>query len=140
MTVYTSNRVTFLVGLFFCLTFAACGQSRPEYPAARLAGNVRISGEPIAQGRVHFMPQPGTAGVPVTAEISAGQYVADAVPLGNNVVTFTAVKETGKSIQEEDRDPYPEFVSIIPAEYSQGIPLTVASDNEAQDFDLTDAP
>jgi hypothetical protein len=137
----TSLRIAHLaaavIGTMSLATLVACAPAAPEYPAARLAGNVRIGGEPITAGRVHFMPTAGTAGVPVTAEISAGQYVAEGVPLGSNVVTFSAVKETGKAVQEPGREPYPEFASIIPAKYSQGIPLHVAGDNETQDFDLT---
>jgi hypothetical protein len=112
-----------------------------DYPAARLAGSVRIAGQPIAEGRIHFMPNPGTPGLPVTAEVSAGKYIAEDVPLGSVVVTFSAVKETGKQVREQvreaGRDPYPEYVSIIPEKYVQGVPLNVTGDNDAQDFDLT---
>jgi hypothetical protein len=124
------------VGICCILCLAGCGSRKTEYPAARLAGSVTIAGTPIAVGRVHFMPNAGTHGTPVTAEIAAGNYVADSVPLGNVTVTFSAAKETGNLVREANREPYPEFVSIIPAQYSEGIPLNVTGDNDAQNFSL----
>jgi len=136
MSAFTSNRVALFVGVLICTTFVACGRSGPEYPAARLAGSVRIGDEPIADGRVHFMPNAGTSGAPITAEITNGEYVAQDVPLGAVTVTFSASKHTGNMVRETNREPYPEIVSIIPAQYSQGIPLNVAGDNDAQNFEL----
>jgi hypothetical protein len=118
------------------ISLAGCRPSEPVYPSAKLEGDVRIGAEPIKSGRVHFTPSSGAAGVPVTADIVDGRYVAEKVPLGNVVVTFTAVKDTGKLIREGDRQPYPELVNIIPGKYLQGIPLDVTADNSAQNFEL----
>jgi hypothetical protein len=130
----TSLTVVLVAALFASVT--ACKPAGPEYPAARLAGSVSIAGAPISEGRVHFMPNAGTPGTPVTAEISAGNYIANSVPLGNVTVTFSAAKETGNMVREANREPYPEIVSIIPPQYSQGISLSVTGDNDAQDFAL----
>lgn len=135
-----SRRVaTLLTVVLIAAAFAsviACKPGGADYPAARLAGSVSIAGAPVSEGRVHFMPNAGTPGTPITAEISAGNYVAESVPLGNVTVTFSAAKETGNMVREANREPYPEIVSIIPPQYSPGIPLSVTGDNDAQDFAL----
>jgi hypothetical protein len=117
--------------LVLCACLSGCGDSKIPPPSATLAGVVKLGAAPIETGRIHFMPTGSGQGQPVTAEITAGQYRADQVPLGAVRVTFTANKSTG-----ENSRGYRETESTIPPDYAQGISLEVSGDSLSQDFVL----
>jgi|SRR5438105_6710784 len=112
-----------------------CGPSKPNYPAARLEGNVTLDGKPIAQGTLQFVPQDTTQAPVTSAAIVDGRYVAEAVPRGKLRVLLSATKETGKMIKEYS-SPRPEVVNLIPEKYRAGIPIEVTGDNPNQDFPM----
>jgi hypothetical protein len=120
------------------LGLTGCGGSKPSYPSARLEGKVTIDGQPVAEGRVVFMPQGSGSAQPTQAAISEGRYLAPDVPQGKVLVRFIASKKTGKVTPiPNSNDKIEEVVSIIPAKYEQGMPLEVTGDNPSQDFALT---
>lgn len=104
-----------------------------SHPTARLDGKVLVDGQPIHSGKIQFLPR--GKGQPDDADISDGRYHAARVPQGQVIVTFTAVKETGRMIHEPGHT-FPELVSLIPDEYQSGIEIAVNGDNPSQDFNL----
>ena len=113
-----------------------CGSGQSPYPGARLAGAVTLDGNPIAEGRLQFVPQEPDRGPPVCVDIKDGRYVAPSVPLGRVRVSISASKKTGRMIHEYSQ-PYEETVSIIPRVYEQGIAIAVTADEPNQNFELT---
>ena len=71
----------------------------------------------------------------MTAQIVDGKYQADAVPMGPVCVTISAVKLTGRMIQEYS-GANAESINIIPEKYRSGIEIEVTGDNLQQDFPL----
>lgn len=125
-----------LAAILISFLAGGCGESRPQYPAARLEGSVTLNGAVLATGTIQFHPQEANHGPVVQAEIHEGRYVAATVPLGKVLVILNATKPTGKMITGYS-EPYPEMVSLIPEKYRLGIPIQVTGDNAAQDFPLT---
>jgi hypothetical protein len=101
-----------------------------------LEGTVTIDGNPVAEGKLQFVPQGPDRKPPVTADIKDGRYSASSVPLGKVQVRFSATKPTGRMIREYSQ-PYPEIVSIIPKQYEDGIAIEVTGDQSTQNFELT---
>jgi hypothetical protein len=120
---------TILLGVL--LTGFGCAKS-----GTRLEGTVTIDGNPVAEGRLQFVPQGPERRSPVTAAIKDGRYAASSVPLGTVRVLFSATQKTGRLIHEYSQ-PYEEIVSIIPKTYEQGMIIEVTADASTQDFALT---
>jgi hypothetical protein len=125
-----------LLGVVLLATLLpGCGSGKPTYPSARLEGKVTLDGNPIAEGRLQFVPQ-DLGKAPVTAApIVEGRYLAEAVPRGKLRVLLTASKKTGKMVTEYST-PHPEVINLIPEKYRAGIPIEVAGDNANLDFAL----
>lgn len=119
------------------LLVCGCSPAANAHPTARLEGKVTIDGQSVQRGRIQFYPT--KLGQPDDAEIDGGHYVAEHVPSGKVRVSFTAVKETGKMINEHGQAT-PETVSIIPAKYQSGIEIEVNGDNPGQNFNLLSKP
>ena len=117
------------------LGLAGCGEESSEN-TVRLKGRVTLDGDPIAEGRINFLPEEPGQATPASAQIADGHYDAKAVPLGKVRVQIIATKETGRMIPGSSQ-PVPEVLSIIPPRYAQGISIQVTGDNSQQDFLLT---
>ena len=116
---------------------SGCGHGGANHPSAKIEGAVTVSGKPLADGLIMFMPQQAGHAVGVKAAIKDGCYVADKVPLGKVLVLFNAVQETGRMIESKlTEKPQPERIDIIPAKYRSGVPLDVTTDKNDQNFDL----
>jgi hypothetical protein len=120
------------------LLSAGCGGGKVDYPAAKLEGAVTVAGKPLADGLIMFMPQERGRGSGVRAPIKNGRYSADKVPLGEVLVTFNALQETGRKVESviSPGKPLPEQVDLIPEQYRSGIALEVTGDKANQDFSL----
>lgn len=121
------------------LTVAAvgCGQKTPDYPSARLEGTVKIDGKPLAEGLIMLLPVDTGCGSGVKATIKDGQYAIAKAPRGNVLVTFGAMRATGRMVTSPlSSKPLPEQINLIPAQYRSGIAIQVQGDKNDQDFDL----
>jgi hypothetical protein len=103
---------------------------------ARLEGIVTLDGNPIAAGKLQFVPQGPERRPAVSVDIKDGRYSASTVPLGKVQVLFFATKKTGRLIREYSQ-PYEETVNIIPKAYHDGITIEVTGDESTRDFELT---
>lgn len=116
---------------------AGCGG--PDYPSGSLEGTITVDNEPLPHGQISFTPMESGQGPPVYAEISAGKYIHENVPIGKVRVVFHAQKETGRMLHDpETRRDYAEMVSLVPMQYqSTGIEIDVKPGKETKDFALT---
>jgi hypothetical protein len=127
-------RTDFRLLVFTAALFGGgCGHATNPQATASLAGTVTLDRQPLESGRIQFLPR--QAGQPDGAEIEAGHYSAAQVPLGPVRVVFTAVKETGRMIQEGGHT-FPDRVNLIPTSYQAGIEIQVTGNKDDQDFAL----
>lgn len=124
-----------VVALAAALVLGGCGPSKPSYPTATLEGTVRIGGHPVAEGVIRFLPAGTGQAPPVQARIADGRYRAEDVPLGPVRVTFSACRDTGRTVQDYS-SALPEFENLVPEKYRDGVPLEVTGDRTGEDFDL----
>jgi hypothetical protein len=117
------------------VTLSGCGSER-RANTIRLEGQVKLDGEPLAEGNLQILPEGKSRGQPDGAVVVDGRYTADNVPLGKVRVIISATKETGRMMTDTSV-PYPERISIIPPRYRDGIVIEVKEGDEARDFDLT---
>ncbi|MDR0609339.1 MAG: YgdI/YgdR family lipoprotein [Planctomycetaceae bacterium] len=119
-----------LLSVFFT---TGCGSN---YVGVNLTGKITVDGTPIEDGFISITPSEGNRGVGVRVPISNGNYAAKNVPAGKAMVSFTAVKKTGKKVTvmgvESD-----EQVSVIPDKYKEGMETEIATDQQTLDFELT---
>ena len=70
----------------------------------RVTGRVTLDGEPLAEGAINFRPAPGLTANSSGGPIKAGRFQLPAdrglVP-GRYLVTVTAMRETGRMIEDE---------------------------------------
>jgi hypothetical protein len=123
-------RIVLLAGALFA---GGCGHASNSQATAKLAGKVTLDQQPLESGRIQFLPR--QSGQPAGAEIEAGHYSAERVPLGSVRVLFTSVRETGRTINEGGHT-FPDRVSLIPAAYQSGIEIQVSGNKDDQDFAL----
>jgi hypothetical protein len=117
-----------------------CGGPAKAYKTAKVSGAVTIDKTPVEKGTINFISESATgARGEDSAEIIAGKFTAKSVPIGKVRVYFIANKETGKMIPGSGTD-IPEVVSIVPAQYSQGIEVEIAGDEADRKFDLVSPP
>lgn len=92
------NRVSGL-GIWIGLLLVVGGGCRQaSFPSAALEGSVTVDGTAIDQGTISFTPLDSGAGTTVIAEVQGGRYRAEQVPLGNVLVGFQAMRETGETL------------------------------------------
>lgn len=118
-----------------------CGGSDLAYQAAKVSGTVTLDGVPIEKGVINFLSADKGAGAAGedSAEIVAGKFAATKVPTGKVLMYVIASKETGKMIPGSSTD-IPETVSIIPAQYAQGIEATITGDEVDRKIELRSSP
>lgn len=81
------------------LLFAGC--SNDGLPSKIVVDNVICGGEPVAMGRIRFVPIDGTPGPASTGIIVDGQYRIESrggVPLGKHRVEIFARQKTGRKV------------------------------------------
>ena len=129
-----------VVVLVVGLAIVGCGGSDKPFKTARLAGTVKLDGEPIANGTISFAPEDGQT--PTTgAIIQNGKYSAE-VPLGRKKIMISAVQATGRMQKAYDTpdSPMTEITAeIVPARYNVATMLEhdVTGNNSDLNFDLT---
>lgn len=120
------------------LAAAGCGGSGPERGA--IAGKVTVSGQPLASGRILFLPQAPNKGPTASATIVGGEYAlddSDGPVVGANRVEVEATPDLGFEIDDEaafaSRQPSAAPKNPIPPEYgpqSKQSVTVAAGDNE----------
>ena len=116
------------------ITLAGCGESGPNHPTAKLAGEVTIDAVPVETGRMQFIPRGKNQAPPTFAEITNGRYAADDVPLGEITITFTAPKLAGEEVINDIT--LPVYENLVPRKYRDGMDFHVDGDDAARDFAL----
>jgi hypothetical protein len=136
------SRIVLCVSALVILA-TGCGKKLP-YESATVSGAVTIDGKPVAKGEVTFSPAAGGKGSVVGAEISAGRYRCEGVPVGKLRVSLVAQSAETQTIMDRSVDPpQPRQVpvDILPEKYQQGLDFEVAASGEVMhDFDLTSGP
>ncbi|MCA9234642.1 MAG: hypothetical protein KDA44_04195 [Planctomycetales bacterium] len=105
---------------------------------AHLAGAVTVGGKPIpADANASITFHGSGEGQTVNVPIVDGKYDSPATPRGEVRVYFTVTQEVGpvKKSPRTGAD-YRDIVDIVPPKYATGVALTVAEDNQQQDFNL----
>lgn len=105
-------------------------------------GAVTVDGEPLGQGSISFQPTGSTRGNTAGAVIRDGSYkIASDVGLapGEYRVTFQATKTTGNMVQDAQRGPVPEILTLELAESPFEVTITAANSKQL-DFNLTTQP
>jgi hypothetical protein len=131
----------FCAGLAFAVFFiGGCGGDRgPERVA--VSGTITHKGQPIANGRIRFVPDADSHVPPTTASIVNGQYRADlrgGVPVGRHKVEIEAYRRL------PDAAPDPLWVpdNYLPRRHGvdSQVWITIESGSReiTKDFDLTD--
>jgi hypothetical protein len=131
--------------LIFCclgsglLFFSGCWKSSPS-----ITGTVRLDGDPLPSGWIHFIPVEGTPGPDAGAVIEEGEYrVTKGLVAGEYRVEIHGSRE---STVRKERDPITPTelilaeVEAVPAEYNKKSQLTAtvqARSNPPLDFNLT---
>ena len=108
--------------------------SHPSYPTVKLAGEVTIAGQPVAEGKIVFLPQLAS-GPAVGVSITDGRYLCPAAPTGKLLVQIYAVRDTGKTIPVMGKS-IPELINIVPPAARAGQTIEVHQDKLDLDFDL----
>lgn len=67
------TRYCALIALIFAAAVTGCGGA-PELPRGAVQGLVTVGGQPLAAGRILFIPIAPTAGPTVSAQVSDGRY------------------------------------------------------------------
>ena len=135
MSRFIRNARAWLPAVLIVVASAGCGG--PATVAVR--GQVTFEGQPVEQGDISFIPDPGTDGVSEGAQIRNGQYqLSKGLIVGNYSVEIRAWKNTGKRVN----GPYGETderVNLLPKQYSKNARLrfTPADDPNRLDFHLT---
>jgi hypothetical protein len=94
------------------VALAGCSQAA----RARVAGQVTVGGESLAEGVISFRPAPGTKGPEFSATIVAGDYrAAQPVLPGDYAVEIRAWRTTGRTIMGQFGKEIEERVESIAA-------------------------
>lgn len=126
-----------LVAALCCILVAVTGCDSGRRPGtARLEGSITIDGQPPPAGAIGSISfRPTGKGQPTSAQIVNGKYKCDDVPVGDVVVFFQLVQETGRMVSEGGRS-YPELRNLVSSKHDNGMNLNVSDDNSSQDFEL----
>jgi hypothetical protein len=128
-----------VIALLTALAMLAAGGCRPKpkYPTATVSGRVTIDGAPVPKGSINFAPVSGTTGAVVGADIKAGVYRCDLVPLGKLNVTFIAhAAEPTKMIEKATGMTREVPLDILPPAYANGLAVEITGNRKDMDFDL----
>jgi hypothetical protein len=120
-----------------------CGQSGPG--RAPIAGKVTVGGQPLAAGRILFIPVAPNQGPTTSAAIKGGEYrvpKAEGVVVGQNRVEIEAELNLGFAIDDEaayaKRGGRPLPPNPIPPQYNRESQLAVeVIPGEQNSYDVT---
>ncbi|WP_299459739.1 hypothetical protein [uncultured Gimesia sp.] len=137
-----------LLMLALISTAVGCGSSEFSYEKGTVQGMVTINGEPLASGKIRFIPEVGTVGKLTVAEIKDGHYQFDlnkAPAVGNHKIEIIAIRNTGNKIQIPDAPAgttMEETEQYIPAPYntSSRLKLEIKAGENEGNFDLKMRP
>src|SRR5690349_4365704 len=91
---------------------AGCGGPALSYTATKIAGEVTLDGQPLADGVINFVSdQPGSGSGDDSAPIKEGKFEASKVPPGKVRVFIIASKASGKMIPGSG-EPVPEMLNL----------------------------
>jgi len=135
-----------LCGQFLCLLFAAvvgCSESGPA--RAPITGQVTVGGQPLAKGRILFIPAAPNQGPVASAAVRDGSYRIPQVEgpvVGQNRVEVEAELNLGFAIDDEaafaKRGGRPLPANPIPPQYNRDSKLTVEVEaGDENRFDVT---
>jgi hypothetical protein len=111
--------------------------SKSSYRSTPLTGTIKVDGEPIPEGLLQIIPTKGDQGSGVNTEIKDGKYALERAPLGPVIVMLTANRKTNRMTRASYSDELvPEIESLIPSQYTSGIPLDISEGIGTQDFNL----
>lgn len=107
-------------------------------PAAHLAGEVTINGEPVpaeADAALSFKPLEGGESVSVT--ITDSRYDSPQTPKGKLSVKFYISRPVGPvKVSERTGKEYQDTANLVPPKHAAGMTLDVSGDNLSHDFHL----
>ena len=90
------KKTVFLIASSVLVCIAGCGGSDNR---AEVSGEIRIAGQPVANGSIAFHPTEGNSGPTAGASITDGKYHigrAKGVVPGKNLVKIRATEKTGR--------------------------------------------
>lgn len=123
------------------LMAAGCGADGPERGA--IAGKVTVAGQPLASGRILFLPQAPNKGPTATASIVGGEFSldeSDGPVVGVNRVEVEATPDLGFEIDDEAAFANRQGVAMpkypIPLEYGSQSKHTVTVAPGDNDYNI----
>ena len=135
-------RLSFVAGAAIA-AIAGCGHTGPT--RAPIQGKVTVAGQPLAKGRILFIPQAPTQGPTTSAAIVAGEYKipqAEGAVVGQNRVEVEADLNLGFAIDDEaafaKRGGRPLPLNPIPPQFNRDSTLaTEIKAGEDNRYDIT---
>ncbi|HWL10393.1 MAG TPA: hypothetical protein VNQ76_18455 [Planctomicrobium sp.] len=117
------------------LLVSGCSErEKPPYPTVTITGKVILYGEPLKQGAISFIPEPGTTGAATGGEILGGAYALKGVPKGTHRV-FITLSGTAPTVFSTGETVSPEPLEALPKRYQEGLMTEVIEDGRI-DFDI----
>lgn len=128
--------------MFVFLTLGGCTGGAKSPALAKLAGSVKIDGQPLQSGTINFVPSDGKSATS-GGTIKDGRFTAR-VPLGPMRILISSPKVTGQRKAYDTPDsPMIDIVEeALPAAYNTQSTLecVVTADKSDLNFDLKGAP
>lgn len=128
--------------LFSTVVTAGCG---PTWSGCE--GEVSYEGEPMAAGSIRFFPIEGTSGIGGSARVEGGRYVIPPgrkFAAGNYLVSVTAARPTGRTVQpepgHEPEGPVSETEQYIPERFNTNSEIRVILERGLNRHDFHLAP
>jgi hypothetical protein len=137
------SRYSALIALVFTTTLLGCGGA-PALPRGAVQGQVTVAGQPLAAGRILFIPLAPTVGPTVSAQVINGRYTLsqDQGPVaGDQRVEVEAELNLGFAFDDElafaQRGGQPLPPNPIPPEFNVQSKLTTQiAESASNTFDI----
>ncbi len=107
---------------------------------AHVQGQVKLDGQPVADGTIDFLPAAGD-GPTASAVIKQGAYEVALMP-GSKIVKIEGFQKIGEHKYDKNNPESPmvaDFKPIVPAKYNTNTELKceITEETKQQDFELT---